>query len=311
MTGTVLSRRLNRRSSAIRQCGGVLLILGSFFPMSAAHADCNSNFICIHADQLADQIQLRAENLSEFPITYTVRVRPQDMNTSVPRTVTRTLPGHDSEIALSLRKTASDPGDQYQFSYDWTVGDRNAAHDEDYVYRLPYASGKSYRVLQGFGSRFSHTGLEQFAIDFLMKEGTPVHAARGGIVARLEESNSIGCRQEGCDRHANYVVILHDDGTTGEYYHLLENGVLVDVGERVSAGEQIALSGNTGHTTVAHLHFAVYRAVEWGGAQSIPVRFASADGIVDRPRQGGRYQATASPRVNNDNFHTSNHYGTE
>ena len=302
MTGTTFANRPPVR---------LLALLGSAVLAGTAHADCDSDFICIHEDRLDDRIQLRAENRSEFPITYTVRVRSRDLQTAGPRTVTRTLPGRDSEVAVSLRQTASSPGGKYRFSYDWTVGDRNAIHDDDHLYRLPYASGKSYRVIQGFGSRFSHTGLEQFAIDFLMKEGTPVHAARGGVVARLEESNSIGCWKDGCGRYANYVVVLHDDGTTGEYYHLLKDGVLVDVGERVFAGQKIALSGNTGHTTVAHLHFAVYRAVEWGNTQSIPVRFTSADGIIDRPRRGGRYQAIAIQHARNDNLRTSNRYTTE
>ena len=186
-----------------------------------------------------------------------------------------------------------------------------AIHNDDHVYRLPYASGESYRVIQSYGSRFSHTGLEQFAIDFLMQEGTPIHAARGGVVARLEESNSIGCWKDGCGRYANYVVILHDDGTTGEYYHLEKDGVLVELGERVRTGQLIALSGNTGHTTVPHLHFAVYRAVEWGNTQSVPVRFVSADGIIDRPRRGGRYQATAIRQANTESLRTSNAHTTE
>jgi hypothetical protein len=40
-----------------------------------------------------------------------------------------------------------------------------------------------------------------------------------------------------------------------------------------------------------HLHFAVYRAAAWGATQSIPVRFASAAGVIDRPRRGGNYVA--------------------
>lgn len=275
-----------------------------------ASAECDDNFICIHEHERDGRVLLRAENLSEFPITYTVRVRSDSLRAHGPRTVTRTLAGRDSEVALSLISESAGPA-EYRYSYDWTVGDRNAIHDDDHVYRLPYASGKSYRVIQGFGSRFSHTGLEQFAIDFLMKEGTPVHAARGGVVARLEESNSIGCWKDGCGRYANYVVVLHDDGTTGEYYHLLKDGVLADVGDRVFAGQQIALSGNTGHTTVAHLHFAVYRAVEWGNTQSVPVRFVSADGIVDRPRRGGRYQAIAIQRARNDTLQSSNRTASE
>ena len=275
-----------------------------------ALAACDSDFICIEDEETEDAVLIRAENLTEFPITYTVRVRARNMVTDGAETITRTLSGRDSEVALSMSRNGG--GDaRYRYSYDWTVGDMAAIHDDDHVYRLPYASGKSYRVIQTFGSRFSHTGLEQFAIDFLMKEGTPIHAARGGVVARLEEANSIGCWKDGCGRYANYVVVLHDDGTTGEYYHLQQDGVLVDVGERVRAGQLIALSGNTGHTTVPHLHFAVYRAVEWGNTQSVPIRFVSADGIVDRPRRGGRYQATAIRQASTESLQTSNSYDSE
>jgi S1-C subfamily serine protease len=68
-------------------------------------------------------------------------------------------------------------------------------------------------------------------------------------------------------------------------------GDTIDVGDHVAAVQKIALSGNTGHTTMPHLHFAVYRAAEWGNTQSIPVRFLSSAGVVERPRRGGRYQA--------------------
>jgi len=107
-------------------------------------------------------------------------------------------------------------------------------------------------------------------------------------VARVEESHDIGCWEEGCGRHANYIVILHDDGTTGEYYHLSRDGALVTAGDRVEAGDRIGLSGNTGHTTMPHLHFAVYRAGAWGRTQSLPVRFAHRGGIIERPRRGQR-----------------------
>ena len=110
-------------------------------------------------------------------------------------------------------------------------------------------------------------------------------------MARVEESHTIGCWRDGCGRYANYIVILHNDGTTGEYYHLKHDGALVDVGDSVARGQRIGLSGNTGHTTMPHLHFAVYRATEWGNTQSIPVRFQGADGTIRRPRRGARYQA--------------------
>lgn len=261
-----------------------------------ADVECDEAFICFHEERVDDEIRLRAENRSDFPVTYTVRVKTRHLETSGPAKITRTLPAHDSEVAFEMRPAGPARDARYRYYYDWTIGDIDAVHDDDHVYLFPYEEGKSYHVIQSFGSRFSHTGLEQFAIDFRMHEGTPVHAARSGLVARLEERHDKGCWEDGCGRYANFVVILHDDGTTGEYYHLQQDGVLVDVGDRVEAGQKIALSGNTGHTTIPHLHFAVYRAVEWGNTQSVPVRFLSADGLVDRPRRGGRYQAISRSR---------------
>jgi murein DD-endopeptidase MepM/ murein hydrolase activator NlpD len=261
-------------------------------------SQCSSDWLCINAVREAENVELLAANLRDVPITFTMRVRTRSMTADGPTTVTETLEPQQTRLVMVLRPAATAQfvsEDDFRISYEWTVGNKDAVHDEGQVYALPYAAGKSFRVLQGYGSRFSHTGLEQFAVDFRMPEGTPVHAARGGLVARIEESHDIGCWEDGCGKYANFIVILHDDGTTGEYYHLQQNGVLVDAGQRVSAGEKIGLSGNTGHTTVPHLHFAVYRAAEWGSTQSIPVRFATADGIIDRPRRGGRYQATVTP----------------
>ena len=236
-------------------------------------------------------VELHAKNLREYPITYTLRIRTRDLAVDGPRTVTRTLAPNQSEQVMVLSGGTPQREGNYHYSFDWTVGDKDAVHDDDHLYALPYSSGKSYRVIQGYGSRFSHTGLEEFAVDLDMPVGTPVHAARSGVVARVEESHSKGCWNEGCGQFANYVVILHNDGTTGEYYHLMQNGSTVNVGDGVARGQRIAYSGNTGHTTMPHLHFAVYRATEWGNTQSIPVRFQSADGIIDRPRRGARYQA--------------------
>lgn len=236
-------------------------------------------------------VKIHAKNLREFPITFTLRIRNGDLVVDGPRTVTRTLAPRQSEQVMVLSNGGTRDDTDYRYSLDWTVGDKDAVHDDDHLYSLPYASGESYRVIQGFGSRFSHTGLEEFAIDLDMDIGTPVHAARSGVVALVEESHSKGCWEDGCGKYANFVVILHSDGTTGEYYHLDKDGAIVTVGDNVTQGQKIAYSGNTGHTTTPHLHFAVYRASDWGNTQSIPVRFAGASGIIERMRRGARHQA--------------------
>jgi murein DD-endopeptidase MepM/ murein hydrolase activator NlpD len=190
-----------------------------------------------------------------------------------------------ASVCVALAASAEDQQDSTP------IGEINAVHDDDYLYSLPFQSGRTFRLLQGYGSRFSHTGLEEFAIDVDMPVGTAVHAARPGIVAQTQAANSKGCWDDGCGRWANFIVILHSDGTTGEYYHLMHNGVIVAVGDAIARGQKIGYSGNTGHSTRPHLHFAVYRATESGDTQSIAVRFDSANGIIARPRHGKRYRA--------------------
>lgn len=270
----------------------LLIALAGLALGSPLFADCRDEWICVDAVSQGGNVELRAKNLRDFPVTYTLKVLTRYFDVAGPTTVTRTLAPQESARVMTLNQSDAERKGRYRYELEWTVGDKDAVHDDDYLYALPYASGRSYRVLQGYGSRFSHTGLEAYTIDFDMSEGTPVHAARAGVVARVEESYSIGCWSDGCGRYANYIVILHSDGTTGEYYHLQHDGALVEVGDSVFRGQKIGLSGNTGHTTMPHLHFAVYRATEWGNTQSIPVHFQSADGTVKRPRHGGRYEAT-------------------
>lgn len=277
----------------------VLTTLAAVLCQNTAVAACADDWLGVDEIRDGHTIGLRATNLREFPITFTLRVRTKGLIAEGPRTITETLDGEQSRMVMMLRENGGNRKGNYRISCDWTIGDKDALHDDEQLYLLPYESGKSYRVLQGYGSRFSHRGLEQYAVDFNMSVGTPVHAARAGVVAKIEESNEKGCWDDGCGAYANYIVILHHDGTTGEYYHLNRNGALVDVGDHIAAGQKIGLSGNTGHTTMPHLHFAVYRAAEWGNTQSIPVRFLSSVGVVHSPRRGGRYQAVSEKQARN------------
>ena len=66
-----------------------------------------------------------------------------------------------------------------------------------------------------------------------------------------------GLNRERYGGRANFIRILHEDGTMALYAHLREEGALVRVGQRVRGGQQIGLSGNTGFTTGPHLHFVI------------------------------------------------------
>ncbi|MFB0626843.1 M23 family metallopeptidase [Streptomyces sp. AB3(2024)] len=99
----------------------------------------------------------------------------------------------------------------------------------------------------GMWSSGSHTG-----IDFHADEGTSVHAVGAGTIVEAGWGGAYG----------NNIVIKHNDGTYTQYGHLLS--LNVSVGESVTAGQQIGLSGSTGNSSGPHLHFEARTGATYG-----------------------------------------------
>lgn len=278
-----------RRGPVVSLVRVAALLLPLTVGATASLSDCRDESICVDTVVRGEALELYARNLRDFAVTYTLEVDTQWHTADGAAVITRTLAPRQSEKAMSL--TARGTPQAPAISLDWSIGERDANHDDDHLYALPYARGRSFEVLQGYNARTSHRGHEAFAVDFAMPQGTPVHATRAGIVARVVDNHARGCWEPGCSRYANFIVVLHNDGTTGAYYHLQRDGALVKTGDSVRRGQHIAFSGNTGRSKTPHLHFAVYRAGAFGEQQSLPVRFQSADGIISAPRRGSRHQA--------------------
>lgn len=167
-----------------------------------------------------------------------------------------------------------------------------SARPTPYVYRLPYPAGQTCSVLQGFHGTFSHYGSNEYAIDFDCPVATHVLAARPGVVVASNASaQGAGTTPayQSLD-HVNFIYILHDDGTLGEYMHLSPSGVLVTPGQRVARGDPLALSGFTGFASAPHIHFEVMTAAPDGiAAQSFPFEVAAAPGRAEVPVLGRAY----------------------
>ncbi|KAA8995554.1 M23 family metallopeptidase [Stenotrophomonas cyclobalanopsidis] len=167
-----------------------------------------------------------------------------------------------------------------------------AARAEDVAYRLPFQAPR-LRVDQAPNGRFSHQDEEnRDAVDFALPEATLVMAAREGTVMQVQD----GFKANGQDRRrdagrANFIRILHSDGSMALYGHLQAGGMRVRPGQAVQAGQPIGLSGNSGYSTAPHLHFVVQ--VNRGmGLRSLPVRIFTAQGQLQFARQGEADGAT-------------------
>lgn len=198
-----------------------------------------------------------ADNLLPGPVEVRLDTAGGARPQALPALPTRAgIPAHGSVLLSRLRPPPAREG-RMQLRLNGVPGSSNAK-PRDVAYLLPLQLAAA-RIDQGFDGAFSHADDEnRYALDFAAPVGTPVLAARAGIVLQVET----GYRAHGLDyahdaARANFIRILHDDGSMALYGHLAPDGAQVVVGQRVELGQRIGTSGNTGYSSAPHLHFVV------------------------------------------------------
>lgn len=215
-----------------------------------------------------------AENLLSGPIEVLLRVdagRAPPARPALPARATVPARGR----VLVARVAAADA----RLRLDAVPG-HPAAHVRDVEYAWPLATA-SLRIEQAWGGRFSHADDEnRHAVDFATPVGTPVLAAREGVVMQLETGFADGGLGSPEDMaRANFIRILHDDGSMAVYAHLAPGGADVRPGGRVRRGQRIGSSGSTGYSGGPHLHF-VLQANRGMRLVSLPFRMFGPGGIL-------------------------------
>jgi murein DD-endopeptidase MepM/ murein hydrolase activator NlpD len=240
--------------------------------LSSAGALAGDPCVKVTEKKLANGLDLIAELGTCSEVIITVRFDlGENLRSTLPETTESR--GRTRFLVGSLRQLERAPWRYEGWHYDWKVGRRLKEVPPPATYRLPF-EGKR-KVIQGpFGS-FSHYegSQDEEAIDWAMPEGTRVLAARGGVVVALRDDVTEGGPDISYKPNCNYVALMHDDGTFSQYVHLQRGGVLVKVGDRVSAGDVLGLSGNTGWTTQPHLHFEVFHALDGKNQVTLPITF--------------------------------------
>lgn len=156
--------------------------------------------------------------------------------------------------------------------------------DNSPVYVLPFAKGSKFLLIQAYNSKMSHKN--EISLDFKMKKGSKICAARAGVITAVKEDSDVGGLKDEYLSQGNHIIIKHDDGGEAMYWHLKKDGVLVNVGDTVKQGQHIGYSGNTGYSAFPHLHFQVYDATD----KNIATRFQTKNGIIYL-RPGKHYKA--------------------
>lgn len=246
------------------------LLAAALLPLAAYAGD-----PCVKVTQQTSKegLELWAELSTCTEVVISVTADETNVANALPSTVdsagrTRFL------LARWRRVDRDEPWRVADWKYKWKLGRRlSKVPDVSGLFRKPFDG--NHKQIQGPYGTFSHFAgsQDEEAYDWAMPEGTPVLAAREGVVVGARSDCTVGAVDEALKNENNYVVLRHPDGTFSEYNHLRENGVRVKLGDRVTAGQLVGESGNTGYTSRPHLHFSVFHTLDGSQRVTLPVTF--------------------------------------
>lgn len=237
------------------------------------------NIAELRVDGTDQERQALAFNQLAGPVQIAIRFDANDnVAADPPLPLAVVLGANEERVLARMRPRDGSQGGTFTLAFEAVPGDP-AARASDVEYRVPLAGG--YRIDQGFNGAFSHTDEQsRYAVDMAVDEGTPVLAARDGVVMQVEDDFAgHGLDKEKYATRANVVRVLHTDGSMAIYAHLRPDSVKVRPGQHAYLGQVLGESGNTGYSTGPHLHFAVQ--VNAGlKLVSVPFRMVGPEGAL-------------------------------
>ena len=153
-----------------------------------------------------------------------------------------------SKLEATALAGVSVPGLSVGTSKTPVVSASNLIQSSSSGYVFPFEKGVSAPVTSSVGNRAAPTAgasTNHKGTDIGVPTGTVVHSISSGVVTNAGRGDASG--------YGNWVRVQHDDGTVAIYGHLSKSDYY-SVGDRVNAGDVIALTGNEGISTGPHLH---------------------------------------------------------
>ena len=175
---------------------------------------------------------------------------------------------------------------------------------ENYVcksdYILPF-NGKWTVVNGGFNKELSHSwgaGSQRYAYDFVIIDdngktsdgdkknvinyycyGKDIIAPSDGEIIKISkkykdsyvDGKNVFC--DAMDLRGNYVVIKHNDYEYSLIAHLMQNSIIVNIGDQVKQGQIIAKCGNSGNSSEPHVHFQLQSGKSFFTSAALPIIF--------------------------------------
>lgn len=136
-------------------------------------------------------------------------------------------------------------------------------------YSLPFSAKIPLKIEL---NSIAHVGPYEYAVDFLMPEGSEVLAPRPGLVVKIKDDSNKGGPSKEFENDANYITLAHCNEFS-QLVHFRKDGIFAKEGEEVKEGQLLGYTGSTGWTYEPHLHFMVFKVLPDGKFQSLKIRF--------------------------------------
>src|SRR5450631_3858636 len=191
-------------------------------------------FVFFSEARSGDDVLIYANLQNASCVSIDMNVTLKNMRSSVPSPIRVDLT-QEKTLLTTLTKVHPNQQISYKYHSKFVVGRSNAKPDLAHVYKLPFAAGATFPLRFGYGGTPNTTGgpATAYMLIWEVPVGTPVHAAREGVVVGVRDDTDEHGMTDEFRNKANVIIVEHDDGTLAEYTHLKYQGSAVALGQKV------------------------------------------------------------------------------
>lgn len=233
--------------------------------------------VCVGHDDTPSWREYRATNSEPVPVTISLTLGSlENLRPMGPDHVDVVVPPRSAAVLARLATIEPNRPVGASVTIQIDLGSSTNVAD-DFVYAVPFGGDEPRELVQGFDGPETHMGSMRYSLDFAMPEGTPILAAREGVILLVQDGFTEGGTDPELLERANLVVVAHSDGSMASYGHL-RRGVRVRPGETVGEGQLLGFSGATGYAGQPHLHFHVGNRMLGEPGRTIPIELRDRAG---------------------------------
>lgn len=225
-------------------------------------------------------IELTLINDSPAPTTTIIELTAAENTGFAPAVIGRKFPhylrsGESRAITTAVPMKKGKPA-QFAYILRTAFGNPSAVPQLDYIYRLPFGNDLRGVIRPYSGTHTTSNTLETSnAVEIVLPTGSPVVAARPGVVIAIDGSEGEAIPSNAAAPGA-YVSVLHDDGTWATYGWLLPGSQTVQIGDTVTTGQELGLSGSNPAAVETYFMFVVLKNYFGLQLSSIPIQLTAA-----------------------------------